>query len=241
MVGNIVEIRQARPEEVWSERDALWIILSVALLFLVFVGVAVLAGLVFPEAGFGVAFTLTTANILAIGGPVLYLLWRKKISAEQFGLVWPGWLWLLLCMLLGTLVTFLGAYLSMLWSEVLGLNTEPIAEIFSQEESDNIWLTVLYFKVFVVLLIPVAEELFFRGVIFRYLRQRQTFLISATLSALFFAAVHLSLAAMPFLILLGLVTAWVFERSGSLLAPAVVHVVVNNMAVNLYLFNSLLQ
>jgi membrane protease YdiL (CAAX protease family) len=87
----------------------------------------------------------------------------------------------------------------------------------------------------VVFLAPVAEELFFRGVVFNaWLREggrKWAYIGSAAL----FAAIHLSLLSLLPIFLLGLALAWVYERTGNLLAPIAMHATVNGISVALAL------
>ncbi len=223
------------PGHIWTEKDVLQILLWAAVLFGGFVLGTVLIYVLFPENVFALAFFLTTGGIVALLAPVVYVLRRKGVTLQQFGVTDPGWKWLVLSLLVGVGVVALGVFLSTLWAKGLGLGQSG-GDAFTAETSESVWLTILYAKIFTVLLVSVAEEVFFRGVIFRFLRQQEGFWIAAVLSALVFAALHLSFAALPFLFLLGLATAWVYERSGSLIAPIAVHVIVNNAAVNMYLF-----
>jgi membrane protease YdiL (CAAX protease family) len=89
------------------------------------------------------------------------------------------------------------------------------------------WLAVFAF----VLLAPVAEELFFRGVVFNaWLRERgRTWAYVG--SALLFAAIHLSVVTVVPIFLLGLALAWIYRRTGSLLAPIAMHATVNGISV----------
>jgi membrane protease YdiL (CAAX protease family) len=93
------------------------------------------------------------------------------------------------------------------------------------------WLAVLA----IVIVAPIAEELFFRGVVFNaWLREggaRFAYLGSAAL----FAVIHLSLAAAVPIFLLGLALAWIYRRTGSLLAPIAMHTVVNGISVGISL------
>jgi hypothetical protein len=50
-------------------------------------------------------------------------------------------------------------------------------------------------------------------------------------SAAMFAVIHLSLVALLPIFLLGMALAWVYDRTGSLLAPIVMHAVVNGISV----------
>ena len=50
-------------------------------------------------------------------------------------------------------------------------------------------------------------------------------------SAALFAVIHLSLASLLPIFLLGIALAWVYERTGTLLAPIVMHATVNGISV----------
>ena len=93
------------------------------------------------------------------------------------------------------------------------------------------WLTVIA----IVILAPIAEEVFFRGVVFNaWLREggrRYAYIGSAAL----FAVIHLSPVSLVPIFALGLALAWVYERTGSLLAPMAMHATVNGISVALAL------
>ena len=110
--------------------------------------------------------------------------------------------------------------------EALGLDVAPQAA----EQALGLvepWVAVLA----IVVLAPIAEELFFRGVVFNaFLRERGPRLAYVGSAALF-AVIHLSIVALLPIFLLGLALAWVYDRTGSLLAPIVMHAVVNGISV----------
>jgi membrane protease YdiL (CAAX protease family) len=83
------------------------------------------------------------------------------------------------------------------------------------------WLLLL-----AVIAAPLCEEYIFRGLVFGGLERLWGFRRAALGSALIFAVVHPMLSA-PTVFLLGLSTAFVYARSGMLLAPIVTHVVYN--------------
>jgi membrane protease YdiL (CAAX protease family) len=122
------------------------------------------------------------------------------------------------------------AYVVYVVFEALGLDPAPQAAERALAVIDPV-LTVLA----IVVLAPIAEEIFFRGVIFNaFLREggrRWAFLGSSAL----FAVIHLSLVAAIPIFLLGLALAWVYERTNNLLAPIVMHMVVNGASVILAL------
>ena len=73
------------------------------------------------------------------------------------------------------------------------------------------------------LLIPLAEEFLFRGMVFAPVRDRVSFVPSAFLSALLFGLFHGNLPQGIYSFFIGLVLAWLYETCKTLLAPYVFH------------------
>lgn len=99
------------------------------------------------------------------------------------------------------------------------------------------WRSVLVVVVAVCVVVPVLEETLFRGILYRALRRNWGAAPSAGVSALVFAVGHMSWTGLLPYLLLGLLLAWLYERSGSLLAPGVAHGAFNafNLAILLAL------
>ncbi len=93
------------------------------------------------------------------------------------------------------------------------------------------WLVVVAIVVFA----PVAEELFFRGIVFNAWLREAGRIWAYVGSAALFAAIHLSLESLLPIFLLGLALAWVYGRTGNLLAPITMHATVNGISVALAL------
>lgn len=87
-----------------------------------------------------------------------------------------------------------------------------------------IWLSMC-------LVIPFAEELLFRGALYGGLRARVGPWPAAFLSALIFAILHESATVLLPLFGLGVVLAWIYERTGSIAAPTLVHVLNNTFTL----------
>lgn len=77
------------------------------------------------------------------------------------------------------------------------------------------------------IVMPLAEELLFRGVIFRRYMENRSFWYSAVWSSLFFSLMHTSRTQMIYTFLLGLMLCWVYRRFGSFLAPVALHMAAN--------------
>jgi membrane protease YdiL (CAAX protease family) len=79
--------------------------------------------------------------------------------------------------------------------------------------------------------VPIGEEVFFRGLVYGGLRSRWGVAIGALSSAAFFAAVHTQVVhALP-IFALGLLLALAYERTGSLVPAMVAHGINNIVAV----------
>lgn len=88
-----------------------------------------------------------------------------------------------------------------------------------------------------VVVAPLAEEVFFRGVVYNAWR-REHGIVAATLgSSALFAVIHGTLVVVLPIFVLGLVLARVYERTRSLLATIVVHATVNGISVTLALLH----
>jgi CAAX protease family protein len=86
-----------------------------------------------------------------------------------------------------------------------------------------------------IIFAPVFEELIFRGLLYGTLRTRLAWPVAAASSALVFALAHgYGAAGFVSVFLSGVLWAWVYERTGSLLPPIAAHVA-NNAAVALTL------
>ena len=86
---------------------------------------------------------------------------------------------------------------------------------------------------FLLIEAPVLEELLFRGVLFGGLTKIMPIWPAILLSGLVFAVIHINAATLIPLWFLGAAFAWLYVRTGTLLAPMAVHFTFN--AVNLAL------
>ena len=84
---------------------------------------------------------------------------------------------------------------------------------------------------FLLIEAPVLEELLFRGVLFGGLTKIMPVWPAIILSGLLFAVIHVNAATLIPLWFLGVAFAWLYVRTGTLLAPMTVHMTFN--AVNL--------
>ncbi len=87
-----------------------------------------------------------------------------------------------------------------------------------------------------VILAPVFEELFFRGLVFHQLSKKVNVWVAALFSAVFFAAIHWSWPEFLSLVIIGLVYAYLLNRSNSLLIPLIAHLIHNLITFMVYFY-----
>ena len=78
---------------------------------------------------------------------------------------------------------------------------------------------------------PVAEEMMFRGVMFRRYRENRGFFYSALWSSVFFALMHTNMIQLVYSFLLGILLSYLYEKFGSVKAPVFLHILLNSGSV----------
>jgi uncharacterized protein len=82
---------------------------------------------------------------------------------------------------------------------------------------------------------PLSEEIFFRGFMYGGLRRRLPVWVAAAISGAVFGLVHYtgsdSIGVVPQLAVLGILLAWLYERTGSLWPPILLHLLNNSLAL----------
>jgi membrane protease YdiL (CAAX protease family) len=93
-------------------------------------------------------------------------------------------------------------------------------------------------SIFVVggFMVPVAEEVLFRGVLYGWLRQKRGIAASALISAAVFALAHANPQVAVQIFFIGAALAYLYERSGSLIPAMVTHMTINATSLATILF-----
>lgn len=132
--------------------------------------------------------TVLFTQVAVIGSGLGYLRLRGRLNWRLWGPVRPAWShvgWGLLAGVGGFLVIQLSLGLLL---TLLGESDPPEQELLSVVGADPL-VTVLV-VVAAVVLAPIGEELFFRGVLFQALRRRVGLWAGATISSVIFGVVH---------------------------------------------------
>lgn len=112
-----------------------------------------------------------------------------------------------------------------------------LGNLASYSETYEETMEIFYQPPFVVqliclgILVPVCEELVFRGLMFRRMRANVRFGFAAVCTSIIFSIVHMNLVQMLYGFAMGMVMAYVYEKYGSVLAPITAHIAANVLSV----------
>ena len=233
----------SRPTATWSWYEAI----GVYLLGFVLAGLATLPVLALMDEGTDLTTVIVNAlaAVVLLGVLLVWLTVNHRGWLEVMRLPEPGsWL-----REIGTAVVF-GAGLAFAINVVIGRILEAILEAFSdapvsappQVGEDLSAVGVAFTILYAVVIAPIGEELFFRGVLFRAIRDRHTFWIGAVGSGVAFGLIHFipDSAADSALLMLGMFftgvsLCYLYERRGTIVSPVVAHVTYNVLVLTLIL------
>jgi membrane protease YdiL (CAAX protease family) len=215
-----------------------WRVLDAGIVFgLSLVATFVVAGLV--AAAFGTSptadqmDTITIAGLFAnqlslLGGTVLWLR-RYGLGVAALGLgtltrrhVGVG----VLSGLGGVGVSAVVAAIVTLAAEAIS-GDAPADPVQIPLEQDPTSLVLVFLAISTILLAPLAEELFFRGMLHQALRRRLRFLPAMLISSSVFAVVHVIPLVIPSIFVLAIVLTTMYEREKSLWVPVFAHATFN--------------
>ncbi|HEX7878559.1 MAG TPA: type II CAAX endopeptidase family protein [Candidatus Eisenbacteria bacterium] len=168
------------------------------------------------------------ANSIAFG-LVTWFAWRasKLTAAEAFPLRRvSGGAWFTAALLMGgtvVLAEFVSSGMMRLWPP-----PDFVRDLFLQLVGDD--APVVVSIIFLVIVAPITEEFFFRGVLQKGLTRRYGRKAGVIGSGLLFGLIHLIPWQVVPAALLGLVFAWWTDRTGSLWPALVAHAVNNGMS-----------
>lgn len=178
--------------------------------------------LVLASAINSVVFVFAAVTIARMSGPV---------SPRDFGLVKAPF-GQALAKSIGIIVTYF--ILLATYNELVNLAPDDAAEKLG---GDSGALGMLAFAILVAVIAPIAEEIFYRGMVFRALANGVGIWLGAIISGVLFGAVHVDsvdgdrlLQVVP-LGLLGIFFAILYAWSGTLFAPIALHATNNALAV----------
>ncbi|HDL64115.1 MAG TPA: CPBP family intramembrane metalloprotease [Proteobacteria bacterium] len=118
--------------------------------------------------------------------------------------------------------------ISLLATKIIGLPYQPhplVQPLLEAGESSLLWPL---FAV-AILIGPLAEELFFRGLFFPALKSKMSVSAAVISSAALFATLHLNWAGWLPIFGLGILLAYSYQKTGDLLVPIFIHAIHNSL------------
>lgn len=175
--------------------------------------------------------TLTglTIAIVLLSGLYVVALRPKKLSWREVGLRkfptkfwWKIPFWLLITIILSVIVMLITSFLG---------NSVDNSKTESLQQNIN-FFTILIGVISAGVISPIYEEIFYRGFVYRWVRVRLGMNWGIVISSLIFTVAHFpTLNAMPVNFITGVVFAWTYEKTGSVIPGIIIHGVFNTIAV----------
>ncbi|MBA2692557.1 MAG: CPBP family intramembrane metalloprotease [Rubrobacter sp.] len=203
---------------------------------LIAVGVFVLLAV---GAVFGLSFLeLGTVSLLALSQAAIYVaalvailaaVGVRRVGFASLGFVSTTWKWILIGIGIAFASRMLSFIIVPIYILITGDSTNPQEGLFEDLVSGTAFQIIL-FAIAIAVLAPFAEEMFFRGMVFGWLR-RHGFWIAALISAGLFGIAHGVNFIFPASFALGLLNAYAYEKSGSLWPAIVAHMAFNGTSL----------
>ncbi len=182
-----------------------------------------------PSAEFGVLLAALEAAAV-IPSVYLFGIRRRGMRWQDVGLTIPKTRWLAGA---GCLAVFALPTISLIALGVRALLGEPLEnpQMVFLAPKDLTLLGAVGMLVFAGIVVPFAEELFFRGVLYRWLRNHWKPWAASLASSIVFGLLHGEFSLIVATFVMGVVLAWFYERSKSLWPSVVIHVVNNSLSI----------
>jgi len=233
-------------EAFWTWKDILWMALFA--IGSLIIGVLALLILRAPDldlASIGLDWTpdlldslaLISIQVLALIGSVYFLgLRRRGLGWDAVGLRHTAWYWLLAAAAVSLFFLPIRGLIGLLVQSAMNIPAESMDDVLTLlAPADRTWWGTLAMIFLVGLAVPFAEEVFFRGVIYRWLRDRWGLWAGVIISSMVFGLVHGNVAMAASNFILGIILALMYEYSGSLWPAVAVHSV-NNLVAQLSIY-----
>ena len=164
------------------------------------------------------------STLLSVGLTVA-LRWGPSFSS--IGLRSASWRWLLAGAGIGLLGWAANVGIGVAYVWLTGDASNPQEPLVNTVQESTLQFT--FMLLLGALVVPLAEELLFRGILYTWLR-RWGVAVAVGVSAIVFGLFHGVSVVLPAAVLLGVLTALIYEKSGSIW-PAVMAHVANNAIV----------
>lgn len=167
-------------------------------------------------------------TLASLGAIWIVFVRRRGMTLADLGYVAPEPRWALIGVLGGFLALPVAFMLLLLLQPMLGAERGPdVRQALGGDDFTVVHAATLL--LYVGILVPITEELLFRGLIFRWLRGRLDFAAAAVVSSVVFGLAHQRPVQVVVTTVLGFALAWLYERSRSLVPAILLHQTYNTI------------
>ena len=183
------------------------------------------------EITLGLTVALTALEGIAlIGGVYLMGMRRRGYNWQEVGVRPTSHAWHVRAFWIGVIIIPVSGMIAVAIQELLGLPLSNPQLPFLAPEGFS-WFGFLSLLLLGGILVPFAEELFFRGVLYEWLRFRWGFWLAMIVSSAIFGILHGEISIAITAAILGGILAWVYERSKSLWPAFIIHAMNNSAKI----------
>lgn len=218
----------------------IWDVCKVAILFLFFNHIIYIFESLFFEPDIYLRMVINTyildATVITLVIFAVTVTYRQGLGA--LGLSLKNWLGNVIRGILGyvSLIPILFLIILLVFAFAHRLNyqppVQPVFDLFLIEERRGI---IILSTILVAVLGPIGEEIFFRGFMYKAIRNRFGVSRALILSAAIFAALHNNPVGFFPIMALGMLLAYLYEKSDSLIPSITAHIIHNSFII-LFIF-----
>lgn len=191
-----------------------------------------------PDQNIQSAVNTSLMDIVAIM-LVLYFVTKKYGQAiVRIGLSLKDWLkniWLGIAGYVTIIPVLVLVLIAVIWIiSLLGYEPppQPVVEMFLAADKKRI---LIFLTIMVSIIGPFAEELFFRGFAYNAVKKKLGFSGAILITSGLFAILHADVVGFFPIFVLGLLLAYLYEKTGSLIPSITVHILHNSATISLLL------
>lgn len=180
--------------------------------------------------------TLYAGTMTGFMMSIIFTLSVYLIALKPHGLKWEEvglrsfpnsyWKWIPVW----TVVLIVSSILLVVAMDILGIGVDNSKTESLKEQVTWFTFTIAFLSAAVVS--PIYEEIFYRGFLYKWIRGKWGVGAGLLVSSLIFTIVHIpTYNTLPVNFLSGMIFAWTYEKSGSIVPGIIIHGVFNGLAV----------
>jgi membrane protease YdiL (CAAX protease family) len=242
--GEVIE-KHVEPKPGWIEL-VIYLLVGFGFYFIATFSLLIFIGDDLDEINLGVTVAIGVLNAACLVGTVYFTgIRRKKITWAGMGFAPPSMKveWLLVAMIVSLILIPIRAVAGVVVEYVINGNLDSLqlrGDLLFAGAEPTIG-SFLISMLIIGVLVPISEELYFRGLLYNWFQLRFRFWPAVFLSSSLFALAHYdSLSVIISSLVLGIANAIAMTRTKSIWVPIVMHAVTNGTAVIImYIFIAL--